>query len=113
MRSNLGLIPSWQFSLDAKTNPALTPFVTYPEGVYQTTTQPIGPYFQASAPSSMTSNMSGHRLSLSDATPTTTIVDQTNAMFDSWWWKNRKPLVVGGVALVGLSLAAALAAILK
>ena len=41
----LGLIPSWQFNQDPNTNPALTPFVTYPPGVYQTTTQPIGPYF--------------------------------------------------------------------
>jgi hypothetical protein len=110
--SNLGFIPSWQFSQDAKTNPALNPFVTYPEGMFQTTTQPVGPYYQTSAPS-MQSNMSGHRLNLSEATPTTTVVDQTNAMFDSWWWKNRKPLVVGGIALVGLSLAASLAAILR
>mgnify|MGYP001207928555 CR=1 FL=1 len=113
MRSNLGLIPSWQFSMDAKTNPALSPFVTYPEGMFQTTTQPVGPYYQTSAPTNMASNMSGHRLSLSDATPTTSAVDQTNALFESWWWRNRKPLVIGGVALVGLSVAAALAAILK
>ena len=100
--SNLGFIPSWQFSQDAKTNPALNPFVTYPEGVFQTTAQPIGPYFS--------SNMSGHRIALSGTTP---IVDQTNAMFESWWWKNRKPLVIGGIALVGLSVAAGLAAILR
>jgi len=103
--SNLGLIPSWQFSQDAKTNPALNPFVQFPEGMYQTTTQPVGPYFS--------SNMSGHRIALSGATPVTNVVDQTNAMFDSWWWKNRKPLMVGGIALVGLSLAAGLAAILR
>lgn len=46
----LGFIPSWQFGLDANTNPALTPFVTYPDGVYQTTMQPIGPYYQTGAP---------------------------------------------------------------
>jgi hypothetical protein len=103
--SNLGLIPSWQFSQDAAKNPALNPFVKYPEGVFQTTAQPIGPYFS--------SNMSGHRIALSGATPATTVVDQTNAMFDSWWWRNRKPLVVGGIALVGLSIAAGLVAILR
>ena len=45
-RTNLGLIPDWQFSTDPAVNPKLNPFVQWPAGVYQTTPQPIGPYYQ-------------------------------------------------------------------
>jgi hypothetical protein len=42
----LGMIPSWQFSMDPNVNPKINPHVTYPDGIYQTTPQPIGPYYQ-------------------------------------------------------------------
>lgn len=95
--SNLGYIPSWQFSQDAQTNPALNPFVKFPEGMTQTTVQPVGPYYAT--------NMNGHSVSLSGtgalgAEP----VDQINAMLDSWWWKNRKLLMIGGIAALGLGI---------
>lgn len=42
----LGLIPAWQFSMDPQINYKINPFVTYPDGVYQTTPQPLYPYYQ-------------------------------------------------------------------
>ncbi len=43
--SGLGIYPSWQYSGDPAVNPKINPHVVYPDGVYQTTTQPIGPYW--------------------------------------------------------------------
>lgn len=43
----LGMIPSWQFSTDPSVNPKINPFVTFPDGVYQTTPQPFGPWMNA------------------------------------------------------------------
>lgn len=45
-RTNLGLIPAWQFSQDPAINPKINPTVKYPAGVYQTTPQPLYPYYQ-------------------------------------------------------------------
>lgn len=42
----LGLIPAWQFSMDPAVNYKINPNVTYPDGVYQTTPQPLYPYYQ-------------------------------------------------------------------
>ena len=104
--SNLGFIPSWQFSQDAQTNPALNPFVKFPEGMHQTTVQPVGPYYQ--------SNMSGHRVDMSGTGALGLApIDTVNAVFDSFWWKHRKALVVGGIAVAGLAIIGGLAAILR
>jgi hypothetical protein len=43
-RSNLGLIPEWQFNMDPAVNPKLAT-VNMPDGVYQTTVQPLSPYY--------------------------------------------------------------------
>lgn len=43
---SLGLIPSWQMSMDPAVNYKINPFVQYPPGVYQTTPQPLYPYYQ-------------------------------------------------------------------
>ena len=41
----LGIFPSWQYSADPAINPKINPHVQYPDGVYQTTVQPLGPYY--------------------------------------------------------------------
>lgn len=41
----LGIYPSWQYSMDPAVNPKINPNVQYPDGVYQTTVQPLGPYY--------------------------------------------------------------------
>jgi hypothetical protein len=40
-------------------------------------------------------------------------IDALNAVFDSWWWKNRKLVVLGGVALLGLGVLGGIAAIVR
>jgi hypothetical protein len=47
-RTSLGLIPDWQFSTDPAVNLKINPHVQYPAGVYQTTSQPLGPYYGGS-----------------------------------------------------------------
>jgi hypothetical protein len=49
MIAGFGMIPAWQFSMDPAVNPKINPNVVYPDGVYQTTTQPIGPWFDGSS----------------------------------------------------------------
>jgi len=41
-------VADWQFSSDPNINLKLNPHLVYPNGVYQTTPQPIGPYYQGS-----------------------------------------------------------------
>jgi hypothetical protein len=94
--SNLGMIPSWQFSQDPAVNMHLNPHVKYPEGWSQMTAQPVGPYY---APPRI-------------AQPTLTGLGFTNP-FDSWAWTNRKWIVLGGIGLVGAALLAGAGLILK
>jgi hypothetical protein len=89
--NNLGFIPAWQFNMDPAMNPQVTD-MRFPPGMTQSTAQPVGPYLGGTM----------------DAP-----IDAANAMFDSWWWKNRKWIVVGTVAALGLGVLGGLAAILK
>jgi hypothetical protein len=89
----LGIIPSWQFNPDPRANPALTPFVQYPTGMTQVTVQPVGPYYSGAA-------MAG-------------IAETTNAAFDSWWWRHRQAIVIGGVVAIGASILAAFTGVLR
>lgn len=41
--AGLGLIPDWQFNMDPSKNPKVVN-LDFPAGMYQTTTQPVGPY---------------------------------------------------------------------
>lgn len=84
---DLGMIPAWQLSTDPSININLNPHVQYPEGMNQLTVQPIGP--------GMGPNLRG--------------ID----LFDSWAWNNRKWLVLGGGALLGLALLSGVTAILR
>lgn len=91
----LGLIPDWQFSSDPAVNPKINPHVVYPDGVTQTTVQPIGQFWNP-APVNLQPQLSG-----------------LGNVFDSWAWNNRKLLVLGGVGLLGVGLLTALGVILK
>lgn len=51
--AGLGMIPSWQFSMNPAVNPKINPHVQFPEGVYQTTAQPLGPWFNSGAQMSL------------------------------------------------------------
>jgi hypothetical protein len=90
-RTHLGLIPDYQFSSDPAVNfTKINPFVQYPPGVYQSTIQPIGPYFQTQPPAS-----------------------GMNGIFDSWAWTNRQWLAFGIVSILGIGAAAGLTSILR
>lgn len=86
----LGLIPTWQMSDDPKVNTNLNPFVQYPEGMNQQTAQPVGYNPNWVSPANFISPpLAG--LGMLD-------------FFDSWAWRNRKWLVLGGgsLALLGV-----------
>jgi hypothetical protein len=88
--SNLGLIPAWQFSQNPADNPLLTPYMTYPPGMNQSTGQPIGPYYGG--------GMNGLGI---------------DNPFDSWWWQNRKWLAFGAVTALAVGVFGGLTALLK
>lgn len=104
MRVNqLGIIPSWQFNTDANTNPLLNPHVEYPPGMYQTTVQPVGPYYNAE----FARSLQGLRF------PGDGAVDSLNTFFDSWGWRHRKLVFFGAFALLTLSALGAATSLLK
>jgi hypothetical protein len=93
---NLGLIPSWQFQ-QGPSNPLLNMGVKFPEGMHQSTVQPMGAYY------------SGPMLSGLGFEP----LDTVNAVFDSWWWRNRKWVVLGAVGALAIGIFGGITAILK
>jgi hypothetical protein len=97
----LNMIPDWQLSLDPAVNPKINQFVKYPAGVYQTTPQSWGPYY-------------GDPKSVGVAGPQVKLLGLGfSNPFDSWGWRNRKWIALGGVGVVGLGILAGLTAILK
>jgi len=98
----LGLIPDYQFSTDPAVNPHINPHVTYPEGMYQTTTQPIGPYYNPPPPPPCPSCVAPGVKGLGIDNP-----------FDSWWWENRQWLALGALAVVGIGAIALIGVVLK
>lgn len=93
--NNLGFIPAWQFNQDPAHNPAIVN-MQFPPGMFQTTVQPTGPYYN-------------HQLAGLGIEP----LDTVNAIFDSWWWKNRKWIALGAVGALGLGILGGLTAILR
>jgi hypothetical protein len=87
-QANLGLIPEWQFNQNPAQNPLLTS-MQFPQGMYQSTVQPIGPY-------------AGGMNGLGIDNP-----------FDSWWWQNRKWIALGTVTALAIGLFGGLTALLK
>lgn len=89
----LGMLPAWQYSNDPAINYKIStsPGMVYPDGVYQTTVQPIGPYYNPPQPP-----LQGFR-----------------GPFDSFGWRHRKLLAVGGFGLIGAGIIGGLAAILR
>jgi hypothetical protein len=59
----------------------------------QVTVQPVGPYYSGTA-------MAG-------------AAETVNAAFESWWWRHRQALVIGGVVVVGASILAVFKGVLR
>lgn len=100
----LGLIPSWQFSLNPNINPNVNPYMTIPAGwATQSHPQPLPP-------------VAGLSMLPMAPTPgglvTSTGLGISNP-FDSWWWQHRKHLAIGGAVVLGLGALAAVGALIR
>jgi hypothetical protein len=128
MPAGLGLIPDWQFSNDPRINININPHVKIPsEWPYgQRTVQPLNYFVQGASgdPLAVTNGLTV----TPDAQPMVagariTGLGITRArwmpaphglgMFDSWAFRNRKWLVVGGIGLVGLAALAGASVLLR
>ena len=84
-----GIIPIWQMSGDPAVNIKLNPHVQYPPGMTQMTVQPVVGDInnwppQISARTWPNDNLQG---------------PFDMGFFDSWWWRNRKWVLLGGIGL--------------
>jgi hypothetical protein len=129
---NVGMIPSWQFSQDPGVNIHLNPHVQFPEGWNQRTVQPTGPFYAPPSPNFAGFGRAARGGDCCDSCtcPGCCPLPGRSAMsmvygrshnslrglgivFDSWAWDNRKWLVLGGVALLGLAALGGVTAILR
>lgn len=140
-RRQLGLIPDWQFSDNPAININLNPHVQIPDNFPhgQRTVQPIGWFAENASGDPLAptggltvtpdaslglgcgfhrpSAVAGARVAGLGITMAHWAEPRADLkgieIFDSWAWKNRKWLVIGGVGLVGLAALAGLGAILR
>jgi hypothetical protein len=99
--NGLGLIPDWQFSPDPRVNSNLNPnVVTFPPNASPVPGS-IGFPMRAGAQliPAQAAQAAGAQLGL--------------PIVDSWWWKNRKTLLIGTGVVVITAVAATLSAVLR
>lgn len=99
-RNNLGLVPAWQFSPDPSVNPLLNRYANIPAGWHS---------------QSNPAQVAGIPTAGMVVTPIAPGAINNLGLypFDSWWWTNRKKLVVGGLAILGLAGVALFTSVLK
>lgn len=98
--ANLGLIPSWQFNMNPAENPQVVD-LTFPGGTYQTTVQPIGPYYGGGSLSGLGGSDYDDLLDAPGDLTADQWATAHNLMRKTWWWRRRKLVMVGlGTALV-------------
>lgn len=106
----LGVIPDWQFSHDPAVNIAYNPHMKYPADwpAGQLTVQPIGLVSQRTSGDPL----AGLGLPMARwAAPRADL--GAIEIFDSWAWRNRKWLVLGGAGLLGLAALSGVSALLR
>ncbi len=131
MYKQLGMIPAWQFSQDPAVNPKINPFVQFPDGVYQTTMQPLGPFFNPPPfpPGSAAPALGAAGCDPWDgcypwpASPAPRLMRPRSPYalrglgidnpFDSWWWQNRQWLALDALCVVGVLMVGTVAAVLR
>lgn len=101
-QNGLGLIPAWQFSPDPRVNSNLNPnVVTFPPDASPT-------------PGSIGFPMrAGAQLIPMQAASAAMAAQLGLPIVDSWWWKNRKTLLVGTGVVIVAAVAATLSAVLR
>ncbi len=130
LAKQMGMIPSWSFSADPGVNIHINPHIQFPEGWNQRTVQPVGPYYappkpqltgfgRAAAGGSCCDNCTCPGCCPLPGRSAFSIIGQRQGLrglgiiFDSWAWDNRKWLVIGGAALLGLAALGGVSAILR
>ena len=111
---SLGIIPDWQFSPDPKVNPNINPYVNIPAGWMSQSLPAQNGFLAPRAPEAGAQFMPAN--DAQKAALGYQMVEQLGAIpnpFESWWWVNRKPLVIGGVVLLGLGAIALVATVVK
>jgi hypothetical protein len=106
MALHLGLIPSWQFSMDPAVNPRINPHLVFPVGMNQLTVQPINnvvPSGEAQLGTPIATFLQ----------PAVGVPKQLGNIFTTWWWNNRKWLAVGVASLLGVGAAVVAGKVLK
>lgn len=107
LNGQLGIIPDWQFDLSNPNNPALNRYMVMPAGMTQMTVQPNW---------GLSDNQVATVVGVDPAAGAPAIdapVAAMNNLFSSWGFRNRKLLVIGGAAVVGLLALGAVAAIVR
>ena len=105
----LGIIPDYQFSSDARENPYLiNPHMKMPPGMTQLTVQPVGPYVNSGD-----ANLQGLGVTMANYMKPAASGAGISGVFDSFWWQKRKWLAIGIVATLGLGIAALAVKVLK
>ncbi len=113
MPAGLGLIPDWQFSTDPRINISINPHVQIPTDwpMGQRTVQPIGYVSQRTHGDPLAAT---NGLGIPMAFWQQPRADLRGLeLFDSWAWRNRKPLVIVGIGLLGLAAFAGVGALLR
>ena len=117
--TGLGLVPAWQFSSDPKINILINPHVKIPPNwpMGQQTVQPVGyvSHLTHGDPLAVTDGLTQmNGLGITRASWQQPRADLGALdIFDSWAWRNRKWLVLGGLGLVGLGVLSGVGAILR
>lgn len=111
MPAGLGFIPDWQFSSDPQVNIAINPHVQIPAewSQGQRTIQPIGLVAANAcgdplAPTDGLTQMNGLGITMASWQQRRADLGAFDTgIFDSWAFRNRKWLVLGGLGLLGLA----------
>lgn len=104
MALTLGIIPQWQFSQDPAVNYNLNPNLTFPVGMNQLTVQPIN-----NVVASGDANLQGLGITMADWANKPVAVPggvAGLAVFDSWWWNNRKWIAFGALGILAIAIGA-------
>lgn len=110
MPAGLGMIPDWQFSSDPRINIKINPHLPIPApwAAGQRTIQPVG---------YVSNRVQGDPLAGLGITQARWAEPRVGLgaleIFDSWAWKNRKPIAIAGVALLGLAALSGVGVLLR
>src|SRR5262245_35534180 len=120
MPVGLGIVPDWQLSTDPAVNILINPHVKIPADwpAGQRTIQPIGAIGANAcgdplAATNGLTQVNGLGITMASWQQRRADLGAPFDLFDSWAWRNRKPIVIVGLGLVGLAALSALGSLLR